>query len=67
MSMPFPTEKMIGGHAVMCVGYDDKKESFIILNSWGTNWGDNGYFYMPYKFITKTEWCDDFWVLKLTE
>lgn len=44
-----------GGHAVTVVGYDDAKfgGSFKIINSWGTNWGDQGYFYMPYSFVPK--------------
>lgn len=40
------------GHAVAVVGYDDNKYggAFKILNSWGPNWGDNGYFWLPYSF-----------------
>ena len=38
----------------MAVGYDDDRGVFIIRNSWGSNWGDNGYFYMPYEFIIVT-------------
>ena len=40
-----------GGHAVMCVGYDDEKREFIVRNSWGPDWGDKGYFYMPYSIM----------------
>jgi hypothetical protein len=41
-----------GGHAVTIVGYDDARYSgaFKIINSWGTDWGDDGYFWMPYDF-----------------
>ncbi len=38
----------VGRHAVVAVGYDDAKERIIVLNSWGRDWGDKGYFYMPY-------------------
>jgi C1A family cysteine protease len=52
MPMPKPSEKVLGGHAVMAVGYDDIKRAFIVRNSWGKAWGDAGYFYMPYAYIT---------------
>lgn len=44
-------ERSFGGHSVMAVGYDDEKEAFIIRNSWGEGWGQDGYFEMPYDFI----------------
>jgi C1A family cysteine protease len=55
--LPLPTkgEDIVGGHAVVCVGYDDAKQAFIVRNSWGTGWGDKGYFYMPYEFF-KTQY-----------
>ena len=65
-NMPMPTreEKLrspIGLHAVAAVGYDDSNRRIIVLNSWGSDWGDNGYFYMPYDFITDADMCFDFW------
>ena len=42
-------EKMNGGHAMAVVGYNDKKKHFIIRNSWGKYWGDEGYCYYKYK------------------
>lgn len=41
----------LGKHAVTVVGYDDNKfgGAFKVINSWGTNWGDNGYFWLPYN------------------
>tara|TARA_B100000902_G_C27314535_1_gene920437 strand:- start:1405 stop:2541 length:1137 start_codon:yes stop_codon:yes gene_type:complete len=42
-------EQMTGGHAMTVVGYDDKEKHFIIRNSWGKYWGDNGYCYYKYK------------------
>ena len=59
--MPNLNEKVLGGHAVMAVGYNDDKKVIIVRNSWGVNWGDNGYFYMPYAFITDKNMCSDFW------
>jgi len=66
--MPYPNvsrEKLLGGHAVCLVGYDDSHNWFIARNSWGTNWGDNGYFYMPYQIIQNTNMSSDFWTIKL--
>jgi hypothetical protein len=42
----------IGGHAVTIVGYDDNRYggAFKFINSWTTNWGDNGFFWIPYNF-----------------
>lgn len=52
--VPLPNpeiEKMLGGHAVLAVGYDDSKELVTVRNSWGDGWGDKGYFYLPYEFF----------------
>lgn len=38
-----------GGHAMVVVGYDDRKEAFRLFNSWGKAWGDNGYIWIKYK------------------
>ena len=35
-------------HAITIVGWDDSKESYLIKNSWGTGWGDNGYIWVKY-------------------
>ena len=67
MPMPKPSEQLLGGHCVMAVGYDDTKHLFIVRNSWGSAWGDKGYFYMPYAYITDTNRCDDFWTIRLVE
>jgi len=40
---------LAGGHAMVVVGYDDRKEAFRIMNSWGKNWGDNGFIWVKYK------------------
>jgi C1A family cysteine protease len=66
--MPYPTpgEKIVGGHAVLAVGYDDKlkikntnpngietKGALLIRNSWGTGWGSGGYGWLPYDYVLK--------------
>jgi C1A family cysteine protease len=64
--MPLPdetNEQLLGGHAVMAVGFDDKTSMFKIRNSWGTDFGDKGHFYMPYEFITDKRYCGDFWMI----
>ena len=67
MVMPKKDEELLGGHAVMVVGYDDKEEVMIVRNSWGTEWGDKGYFYMPYDYIKNPDLCSDFWIIKRVE
>lgn len=43
-----------GGHAICVVGYDDAKQAFKVQNSWGTTWGDHGFFWINYAFFAKT-------------
>ncbi|AGA64621.1 papain cysteine protease family protein [Liberibacter crescens BT-1] len=62
--LPASDSKIIGGHAVLCVGYDNKKQLFKFRNSWGENIGEKGYFYMPYAYILDTKICSDFWMIK---
>ena len=64
--MPYPNvarEQLLGGHAVCLVGYNDTTQRFIARNSWGTGWGDRGYFYMPYRVIQNTSMSGDFWTI----
>ena len=51
-TMPKPDEIRLGGHALLAVGYDDEKQHFIVRNSWGEEFGDKGYCYIPYAFFT---------------
>ena len=66
--IPFPTnrERRLGGHAVVAVGFDDSVEiknaingdpktkgALLIRNSWGTDWGDNGYGWLPYEYVLR--------------
>lgn len=59
--MPRTQERLLGGHAVMAVGYDQAKRWFIVRNSWGTRWGDKGYFYMPFDYLLNDDLSADFW------
>jgi C1A family cysteine protease len=67
LNMPTKGEKMRGGHAVLCVGYSDETKRFIVQNSWGQNWGDKGFFTMPYEYITNNDLADDFWVVQVVK
>ncbi len=59
--LPRANEQILGGHAILVVGYDDSKQMFITRNSWGPNWGLKGYFMMPYAYFTNTQLSDDWW------
>lgn len=66
--IPFPSrgDSLEGGHAVLAVGYDDRKKigdsvgALLIRNSWGTGWGERGYGWLPYDYVTYGL-ADDFW------
>ena len=52
--------KLLGGHAVPLIGYIDEAGApgggyFIVENSWNTNWGYYGYFYVPYSVVSNTK------------
>jgi C1A family cysteine protease len=64
LPMPQEGDEPIGGHAISAVAYSDKTQMFKIRNSWGPNWGNAGYFYMPYEFITNPSLASDFWTIR---
>lgn len=64
-SMPSPGEQAVGGHAVVAVGYDDSQGWFIVRNSWGTGWGMEGYFTLPYAYLLNENLSDDFWTIRV--
>jgi C1A family cysteine protease len=65
--MPAASEQVLGGHAVVAVGYDDSQQRFIVRNSWGTTWGQQGYFTMPYAYLTQSHptLSSDYWTIRL--
>ena len=65
--MPEPTEKVMGGHAVLAVGYDDAAQTFIVRNSWGADWGIKGYFTIPYPYLLQGTLASDFWTIRTVE
>ena len=60
-------ETLMGGHAILVMGYDDRKKSFYCRNSWGTDWGLKGDFYLPYNYATNPKLAFDAWVLYSAE
>ena len=62
VNMPQINERAVGGHAVLAVGYDQSIQRFLIRNSWGSNWGINGNFTMPFQYLE--ELADDFWTIR---
>jgi C1A family cysteine protease len=70
INMPQSGEKILGGHAMLLVGYDDASQRFIFRNSWklkdGTPWGDKGYGTIPYQYIASTDlaYPDEFWSVR---
>jgi len=69
--VPLPnthSETLEGGHCIIIVGYDDAKNggSFICANSWGTSWGDKGFCYIPYTYLTNPALASDFCYLSFT-
>jgi C1A family cysteine protease len=67
--VPMPNthnENVQGGHCMLIVGYDDTKQWFVCANSWGTAWGNNGYCYLHYAYMTNTSLTSDFCYLTFT-
>jgi C1A family cysteine protease len=72
-NIPYPgsNEQIIGGHAVLCCGYDDAhtnrgtstKGAFLIKNSWNTDWGKGGYGRLPYEYVIQNH-ADDWWTVQ---
>jgi C1A family cysteine protease len=67
--IPLPTaqDDVIGGHAVLAVGYDDVSRKFMIRNSWGQHWGAGGYGFLPYEYLLDGNLADDFWTIRTIE
>jgi C1A family cysteine protease len=75
---PAPTDRVVGGHAVVAVGYDDgavvkhartgatTTGALVIRNSWGSGWGDAGYGLLPYEYVRR-QLAIDWWVLTKAE
>lgn len=62
LNLPKKNERVVGGHAVMAVGYDQSAKRFMVRNSWGPKWGTGGYFTMPFHYLETL--ADDFWTIR---
>jgi C1A family cysteine protease len=62
--MPASGEAVLGGHAVVAVGYKNSTKRFIARNSWGTSWGQKGYFTIPYNYLTNPQLATDMWTVR---
>lgn len=51
----------------LVVGYDEQTERMLVRNSWGADWGIEGYFTMPYDYLSNDNLADDFWTLRAIE
>lgn len=57
--LPSPGETSLGGHAICIMGYSRSEKFFKFKNSWGSDWGDGGYGYLPYEYLE--QYCLDAW------
>lgn len=62
LTMPGPNDELLGGHCVLVIGYDETTQQVFVRNSWGTDWGLAGNFYMPYTYFNTL--VSDMWVIQ---
>ena len=65
--MPGAGEEQLGGHAVLLSGYNDTNGAFLVRNSWGGQWGAEGYFWLQYAYVTDPDLAFDFWQISQVE
>ncbi len=62
--MPGRTEKLLGGHALLAVGYDLPSTRFIFMNWWGDTWGQGGYGTIPMQYLASGTLSRDTWTIR---
>lgn len=71
LRVPTANNPIIGGHCVVIIGWDYSRKRFPVnvlecRNSWGTDWGDNGHFYMDARWFNDPNLTSDFWIITRT-
>ena len=65
--VPMPdmrTETVEGGHCIVMCGYNNKTKRFTCMNSWSQDWGDQGFFTIPYQYVMNRNLAADFWAFQ---
>jgi C1A family cysteine protease len=63
--MPGPNSQDQGGHCILAVGFNSQERTWLMKNSWGTNWGQKGYFTLPFDYLTDQNLTSDLWCIVL--
>ena len=61
--LPQKGEALLGGQAVVVVGYSEVTQAFLVRNSWGTSLGIKGHFTLPYAYLANAALASDAWVI----
>ena len=61
VKMPLKNDVLLGGHAMLCVGYYESTQRFLVRNSWGSEWGRDGYCTIPFEYMKS---ADDIWTIR---
>ena len=67
--IPFPSAKeqklgKYGNHAMLLIGYSDQEKLFLVRNSWGTDFGESGYCYIPYDYLANPMYCSEAFIIQ---
>lgn len=65
--MPTPGEQLLGGHALLAIGYDDAVRRVEARGSWGPKFGDQGHHWLPYEYAANAQLGGDYWVIRSVE
>lgn len=66
--MPQMGEQLLGGHAILLVGFDSARSVFYFQNSWGTSWGNQGGFgTLPFAYLERHDLAADFWTIQTVQ
>lgn len=63
VKLPSKSDRVVGGQSMVLVGYDNDKKCWLARNHWGSKWGDKGYCWIPFNYLTNPQLAGDFWVI----